>query len=328
MQGSDELLSKFEGTVIGGAIGSALGKTVHNIPKSEVQEFYGKPITDFIRPHPSSPYDFLLPEEVTAEVELMRLLLESLKTTKTFDPYDFASRVIKWISETEVHKYLNPTVLNTLRALLHGEELNEVYQKSSSIDTILHTVVMGLFHYDYPTLAAEGARIAALIFVKGRDIEEAAQIVGAATSLLLEGEFDLSEEREKQRFLDEVVESCPDLKEGLKYIEKVKEGLKKGLKLDETIEFFGNGEFVWESLPLSLYLLLKDIHYPQRAFLNAINSYGDYGGATAAIGFLVGAWIGAYWGIEIFPPEWVEKVEHSTHLLELVDKLYEIVVES
>ena len=328
MATNEELRSKFEGTAIGAAVGAALGKTVHNIPKTEVSNFYGKPITDFIRPHPSTPYDFLLPEEVPAEVELLRLLLESLVENKKFDPYDFVWRVIKWLSETEVHKYLNPTVLNTLRALSLGEALEEVYQKSSSIDTVLHTVALGMFHYNDPFLAAEAARIAAAVFVKGKDSDEGAQIIGAATSLLIEGEFDLSEKEEKFRFLEELSQSCPNLSIGTKYLEKVKEALKKELKLEEAIKFFGNGEYIWESLPLSLYLFLKDISYPQRAFLNAINAYGEYGGATAAIGFLVGAWIGAYWGIEIFPPKWVEKVEHSNQLLELADKLCEILLES
>ncbi len=72
---------------------------------------------------------------------------------------------------------------------------------------------------------------------------------------------------------------------------------------------------------------MRDVSYPQKAFFNAVNACGEVGGATAAIGFLVGAWIGAYWGIEIYPPEWVKKVEHSTHLLELADKLYEEIVE-
>ena len=324
----EELRSKFEGTVIGAAIGAALGKTVHNIPKEEVHSFYGKPITDFIRPHPSTPYDFLLPEEVPAEVELLRLLLESLVTNQTFDPYDFAFRVVKWLTETKVHKYLNPAILNTLRALAAGEELQEVYQKSSSIDTVLHTVALGLFHYDYPTLAAEAAKIAALIFAKGKDIEDGAQIVGATTSLLVGGEYDLGEQEEKFKFLHEVVDVCSELTVAPKYLSKVEEALKRNLKPEEAINFFGNGEYIWESLPLSLYLFLRDVSYPQRAFLNAVNAYGDYGGATAAIGFLVGAWIGAYWGIEIFPPEWIKKVEHSTKLIELADKLFEIVTQS
>ncbi|NPB05945.1 MAG: ADP-ribosylglycohydrolase family protein [Aquificae bacterium] len=323
---NDELLSKFEGTVVGAALGAALGKAVHFVPKEEVERFFGKPITDFTRPHPSSPYDFLLPEEVPGEVELLRLALESLVERKTFDPYDFVERVVRWLSEAKVHKYLNPSLLNALRALALGEDLEEVYRRTASIDAVLHTVVMGLYHYDDPTLAAQGARVLALVLVRGREVDEAAQVIGAATALLVEGEFDLGDEGERERFIDEVVEVCPELVEAPKYLAKVKEALKKNLRPKEAVELFGNGEFVWEALPLALFLFLRDASYPQRAFLNAVNAYGEAGGATAALGFLVGAWVGAYWGIEVFPPEWVEKVEHSKRLRELAQKLYELVV--
>lgn len=318
------LLSKLKGTAVGAALGAAFGKAVHEIPARDVYGYFGKPITDFSKPHPSSPYDFLLPEEVPAEVILLKLALETLVEAKNFDPYVFASKLIKWVDESEFHRYINPTLLNVLKALKGGEPLEEVYYRTSSVSAILHTVAMGMFHYDYPTLAAEGAKLMALILARGKEVEEGAQVVGAATALFIEGEIDLSEEGERLRFVDEVIDSCPELVEGKRYIERVKEALERGLKLEEAITFFGNGEYIWESLPLSLYLTLRDIRYPQRAFLNAVNSYGEFGGATAAIGFLVGAWIGAYWGIEVYPPEWVERVEFSKELLQLAEKLYDI----
>ncbi len=320
----DILLSKLKGTPVGAALGAAMGKAVHEIPARDVYDYFGKPITNFSKPHPSSPYDFLLPEEVPAEVFLLKVALETLVEAKGFDPYRFVAKLVAWLEEGEVHRYLNPTLLNVLRALKEGEPLEEVYLKSSSISAILHTVAMGMWHYDNATLAAEGARLMALVLARGREIDEGAQIIGAATALLIEGEIDLSEENEKYRLLEEIADSCPELVEGKKYLQKVEEALKRNLKLEEAINFFGNGEYVWESLPLALYLTLRDIRYPQRAFLNAVNSYGDFGGATAAVGFLVGAWIGAYWGIEVFPPEWVEKVELSKELVQLAEKIYEL----
>ena len=320
----DILLSKLKGTAVGAALGTAFGKVVHEIPAKDVYDYFGKPITDFSKPHPSSPYDFLLPEEVPAEVILFKIALETLVEAKNFDPYIFAAKLIRWIEESDFYRYINPTLLNVLKALKEGEPLEEVYYRTSSISAILHTTAMGMFHYDYPTLAAEGAKLMALILARGKEVEEGAQVVGAATALFIEGEIDLSEEKERLRFVDEVADSCTELEEGKKHLERVKEALKKDLKLEEAILFFGNGEYIWESLPLALYLTLRDIRYPQRAFLNAVNAYGEFGGATAAIGFLVGAWIGAYWGMEVYPPEWVERVEFSKELLQLAEKLYDI----
>ena len=318
------LLSKFKGTVVGAALGAAMGKAAHEVPSKEVFDYFGRPISGFIKSHPSSPYDFLKPEEVPAEVELLKITLESLVESKTFDPYHIAAKLIEWLKERQFHKYLNPTLLNVLKGLAEGTYPQEVYSRTSSVSAILHTVVMGLYHWDYPTLAAEGAKILALLLARGREIEEGAQVIGAATALFVNGEIDLSQEQNKKLFVDEVADSCTELEEGKKHLQRVKEALEKNLSLEEAIHFFGNGEYVWESLPLSLYLTLKDISYPQRAFLNAVNAYGPFGGATAAIGFLVGAWIGGYWGIEVFPPEWVQKVEYGKELELLAEELFKI----
>ena len=318
----EELLrSKFRGTAIGVALGSAIGKAVCEVPAESVFDYYGKPIGGFIKSHPSSPYDFLKPEEVPAEVELFKIALESLTETKNFEPYHFVSKLIKWLEEKKFHRYLNPTLLNVLRAIKEGEPLEEVYYKTSSVTAILHTVAMGMFHYDYPTLAGEGAKLMALILARGKEVEEGAQIIGVATALFIDGEYDLSEKEQKIAFVREVIDSPTELDEGRKHLNKVIQALEKDLKPSEAIEFFGNGEYIWESLPLALFLTLRDAEYPQRAFLNAVNSYGKFGGITSAIGFLVGGWLGAYWGVEIYPPEWVERVEYSNQLLELADKL-------
>jgi len=320
----DWLLSKLQGTAIGAALGAAFGKAVHEIPSENVESYYGKPITDFAKSHPSSPFDYLKPEEVPPEVEIFKIALESLVEAKNFEPYVFLAKLVEWFEKKEFHKYLNPTLLNVLRALKDGENPQEVYMRSSSISSILHTISMGMFHYNYPTLAAEGAKLMALLLARGKEIEEGAKIIGAATALLIEGEIDLSEEKSGEKFIDWILESVPEPGDGEKYLNKVKQALRENLKLDEAIKFFGNGEYVWESLPLSLYIFLKDAQYPQRAFFNAVNAYGEYGGATAYIGFLVGAWIGAYWGIEVYPPEWVKKVELGEELLKLSEELYKI----
>ncbi len=320
----DILLSKFRGTAVGAALGAALGKAVHEVPAKDVYDYFGKPITDFSKSHPSSPYDFLKPEEVPASVILFKIALETLVEAKNFDPYIFVAKLVQWLESTQVYRYLNPTLLNVLKALKEGEPPEEVYYRTASIDAIVHTVAMGMFHYDYPTLAAEGAKLMALVLARGKEVEEGSQVIGAATALFIEGEFDLSDPQERKRFVDEVIDSCTELEEGRKYLDRVKEALDRNLKLEEAIRFFGNGEYIWESLPLALYLTLRDIRYPQRAFLNAVNAYGEYGGATADIGFLVGAWIGAYWGIEVYPPQWVERVEFAKELQQLAEKLYEI----
>jgi len=324
MVGEDFLLSKFKGATAGAAVGAAVGKAVEGVPTDAVFEYYGRAVGGLEKSHPSSPYDYLKPEEVPASVELFKLALESIVESKGIDPYDFAARVLDWVASREYHKYLEPTILNVALALLQGEPLTEVVRRTASVDAILHTSAAGIYHFDNPTLAAEGARLLAKVFAEGKEVDQGAQVLGAAVSLLLDGDFDLGREEEKLRFLEELEESCPELEEGKRYLGRVKEALKEKISPRDAVNFFGNGDFVWEAIPLALYLFLADADRPQRAFLNAVNSYGATGGATTALGFMVGQWIGAYWGEEVFPPEWIEKVELAKELEELAEKLYRL----
>jgi ADP-ribosylglycohydrolase len=327
MERSD-LLSKFKGTVIGAAIGDAIGKAVEDIPAKEVYKFYGNIINDFVKSHPSSPSDFLKPHQVSAETIIMKILLESIVKTKMIDVYDFAMRLVEWFKKEKVHRYVDPNILLIVQGWEMGIPTSEVNLRTSSIDNVLHTIVVGLFHYNYPTLAGEGAKLVALVTGKGEDLEDSAQIIGCGTALLVNGEADLSSLEGKLQFIEDITEYVSLSEKAISYLQKVKENLKKDISLKEAINIFGNGSYVWEALPLALYLFLKDAHYPQKAFLNAVNSYGDFGGDTDAIAFLVGGWVGAYWGIEVFPEHWVKDVEFSEELLKLSEELYKIVVEN
>lgn len=323
----EEILSKFKGSAVGPAIGAALGKAAEFVPQDKVFEYYGRPITKMEKPHPSSPYDYLKPQEVPASVELFKLALESLVENKGFDPYDFIARVAQWVGSTEVHKYLEPVILNMTRAILEGAPLEEVNRRTVSIDAILHTSAMGIYHFDNPVVAAEGAKVMATLFAQGREVEEGAQILGATVSMLIDGDYDLGEKEEKKRFIDELIEYCPELSIAPRYLKAVKEKLDENITLGDAIKIFGNGEYIFEAIPLALFIFLKDAQYPQKALLNAVNAYGEMGGATSALGFMVGQWIGAYWGIEIFPPEWKEEVQHGKELERLAEELYKILFE-
>jgi ADP-ribosylglycohydrolase len=79
---------------------------------------------------------------------------------------------------------------------------------------------------------------------------------------------------------------------------------------------------------LSLFIFLKNIENPKRAFFEAVNSYGKFGGDTDAIGYLVGAYLGAYFGMSAFDTELVEKLEKVDYYISLSERLWEITMEN
>ncbi len=108
------------------------------------------------------------------------------------------------------------------------------------------------------------------------------------------------------------------------YMDKVAQLLKDGASVEQGINTLGNSTYLLESLPLSIFIFLSNTEDPIEALWSAVNSYGDYGGDTDSIGYLVGSYLGAYFGERVFPPYLVENLENSSYYISLADKLYEI----
>lgn len=316
--------SKFIGTVLGAAVGDALGKSVEDLTEEEVIEFYGDRITDFVSPHPSSPAYGQLPEETSDETTIFRLLLESIVEKKGLDIKDFLNRLIDWYDREETHRYPDPMLLTAIDLLSRGINPSSHGLVSSSVEGVLRSVAMGLFHYYNPELAVEGAKVVSLLTHRGHVISDASALLSAAIAHLVRGDFYLEDFRERIRFLD-TLKGYLNSENNKKVLDRIGDLVVESADLDTAIMTLGNGTFAFESLPLAIYIFLSNIENPQEALLQAVNSYGDFGGDTDSIGFLVGAMIGAYYGEEAIPYHLRENVENSRKLRELAEKLYEIV---
>ncbi|GAB6065711.1 ADP-ribosylglycohydrolase family protein [Aquifex pyrophilus] len=319
----DYLKSKFVGAVLGAAVGDALGKAVEDLTEEEVIEFYGDRIRDFVSPHPSSPAYGQLPEETSDETTIFRILLESLVESKGLDIKDFLNRLIDWYNREETHRYPDPMLLTAIDLLSRGINPSSHGLVSSSVEGILRSVAMGLFHYYNPELAAEGGKVVSLLTHRGNVISETSAILSALIAHLVRGDFLLEDFRERIRLIEKLKEYVKDEKVK-KVLDKVSELLMESADLDTAIMTLGNGTFALEALPLAIYIFLSNLDNPEEALYQAVNSYGEFGGDTDAVGFLVGSMVGAYWGEEAIPYHLRENVENSKKLRELAEKLYEL----
>ena len=76
-----------------------------------------------------------------------------------------------------------------------------------------------------------------------------------------------------------------------------------------------------------MFVFLRYLDDPRRAFFSGINSYGKSGGDTDAIGYLVGSYLGAYFGLQAFDEELLEKLENLDYYISLSNRLLEITQE-
>ena len=317
------LREKFKGAIVGAALGDAVGKSVEDVVEEEVHEFYGGRIEGFVPPHPSSPAHGQLPEETSDETTIMRILLESVVSKKGIDVKDFLNRLILWYEDEASHRYPDPTLLRAIDLLSRGINPTSHGLVSNSVEGILRSVVVGLFHYYNPELAAEGSKLVSLLTHRGQAIADGSALLGASISYLVLEEFDLPDLGERIRFLNALKRFVSDRKFE-RVLDLVQELLYEQADLNMAIRNIGNGSYVFEALPLALFIFLSNIGSPMEGFWWAVNSYGEFGGDTDSVGFIVGALTGAYFGESVFPRNLIEGLENSELYEDLAQKLYDI----
>jgi ADP-ribosylglycohydrolase len=318
---------KFSAVIVGSALGDAIGKCVEDLTEEEVRSFYGGPVEGFVEPHPKSPAFGFEPWEASDETTISILLLESILERKSIDPYRFFEKLLRWRKDERSHRYPDPTLLTAIDLLSSGVSLESAGFYSSSVEGALRGVVVGLFHFYNPYLSAEGGRLVGLITHRSKEVYDVSGMLSALISHLVGGGWNLEEHSERLELLSQLQEFAK-YDASKRAIKKVQGLLEEGSGLEEAIFQLGNSSHALEAFPLSLFIFLRNIEDPQRAFFEAVNSYGKFGGDTDAVGYLVGAYLGAYFGMSAFDTELVEKLEKVDYYISLSERLWEITMEN
>ncbi len=321
-----DLQKRFAGTIIGSALGDAIGKCVEDITKYDVYEYYGGPIRDFVEPHPLSPSHGQSPEETSDETTIFRILLESIIDKREIDIKDFISRLVMWYEGESHHRYPDPALLTAVDLLANGSSPAVYGLTSSSVEGILRSVAIGMYHYYNPLLSAEGSKVVSLLTHRGEYISDGAGILGSAVAMLI-SDMDVDTVDKKINFIN-ALKSISENERVKKVLNKVGDLILDMADTYTAIMEVGNGTFVLEALPLSLFIFLSNAGEPEEAFWQGVNSYGEFGGDTDSIGFIVGALVGAKYGIEIFPSELVDNLENSGYYINIANRLIHIIKES
>lgn len=322
----DILLDKFKGVIAGSALGDAIGKSLEDVPQDEVISFYGSSIRGFVNPHPKSPSVGLDPQQTTDETTVSLLLAESIIEKKGIDPYHFFAKLKDWADKEDIHRYPDPTLITAIDLISSGVSLESAGLLSFSVEGVLRCTITGLFHYYNPYLAVEAGRLVSLITHRSKEIYDASAIVSVAISYLLLDSFELRRLEERLAFL-EVLKGFLKYDKNKRYLDKVKELLQDRVEYHVAIKQIGNSTFVFESLPLALFIFLRYIEDPMLAFWHGVNACGEVGGDTDAIGYLLGAFVGAYEGLWIFPVELLENLENYQYYILIAEKLYQTTME-
>ena len=310
--------SQFVGCLVGAAVGDSMGMCVEEIPMDEVVLHYGSKITSLCEPHPMSPANFLKAGENSSEFLIVKLVAQSIAEKGMIDIKDIIQRYIKWEEQEELHMYVDPAFLVAVKSLKEGKDHTI---NSSSIEGALPAIPVGMYHYANPMLAVEGTKAIVMLTHRNEVVLDVASALAVSVGEALQGKFYFKDE---YSYFIRLLQTFVNKKETKEYLEKVKLLLKGGASIEDAINELGNGSYALEAFSLALFIFLKTPEETETVIINAVNSYGDFGGDTDSIALIAGALAGAYNSEESIPLSWRKGLKDYKNIVKIAKKLYRV----
>jgi len=315
------LREKVKGAILGAAIGDALGTLVEEMDRETVKKAYGSPIVGFVEPSPFSVCPFLKKGQYSHETQMFIMALEVYAEKGYFDEISYLEKLIEWVKDKKSHRYPAGSHLNAALGYAGGLEIDEARVKACDIDGAIPAVAGGIYRWDNPQDAYQEGCLIASITHNDEVLIDTAGLIAVTVSESISQRIALDTEEDKLNFV-EILREYSQTEMTKSYLDLVLSVLKEGVtSTDDLTLLVGNGSYAPESFSLSLSIFLTQPRDFRKSVLTAVNSYGDFGGDTDAVAFLVGAFAGGYLGVEAVPKDWIECLENSNYLLLLAEKL-------
>ncbi|RUM88500.1 MAG: hypothetical protein DSZ25_02100 [Thermovibrio sp.] len=314
------IAEKIEGSVFGAVIGDALGTLVEEMDRETVKRAYGGPILGFVEPSPLSVCPHLKKGQYSHESQIFLMALEVYAERGYFDETLYIEKLIEWVKDEKSHRYPAGSHINAALSYMAGLEPAEARVKSCDIDGALPAVAAGLFRWDNSYDAySEGSYIASVTH-SDEALIDTAGVIAVAVSELVGGRVLLNTQEDRLGFI-EILKEFSKTEMVRSYLDLLHQLVRKDVhSLDDAILTLGNGSFAPEAFSLSLFITLRNYKSFRNGLLAAVNSYGDFGGDTDAVAFLVGAFLGGYLGVSAIPDDWLSCVESAEYIKIILNK--------
>ena len=291
--------SKFVGSLIGCAVGDALGSSFEGSWASEVkiEGFSGR---------------------WTDDTHMMIGVAESLIANKGFDGSHMAQVFIKNYEREPWRGYASgpPRVFRWIKSgIAWSKAAKRLFGGAGSYGNgaAMRVAPVGVFyHDDSEQLRLVASNQSRITHAHELGIEGA---VTQACAVALATAADRSSEFDSQSFLSKLKEFTSNEVYKLK-LKRVGELLAEKDKVKVAREL-GNGVEAHNSVPTAIYCFLRNWVSFEDSVAYAISLGGD----TDTIGAMTGAISGAYHGIEAIPERWKSAVEKGDYIEELAEKL-------
>lgn len=309
--------SKFEGALLGLAIGDALGMPYEGWRPPWILSRVGGKVREF-RDRSSGG---LTGGQWTDDTKMALALAGSIvRSGGVFVPADAAKAYLEWFESGDLRGIGN-TCLESILRIKNGaawEESGKTGKMAAGNGTAMRVAPIGLLHCLNMEALKETTREDALIT---HNNEEAVAGSRAVAYLVARGVTTHGFGTATVGLIDDVTAFIGEC-EVARRLEKA-----KGLFVDKTpistaLQKLGTGGYVVETVASAVFCFLSTPSDFEETVVNAVMGGGDADTTAAVAGAISGAWNGT-WNL---PRRWVDKVEGSDEIRAVAGKLYEAMI--
>ncbi len=304
-----QFLDRFQGCLLGLAVGDALGGPLEFMTADDILGKYGAPVREMV----GGGWLSLRPGEYTDDTQMTQCIAESLVERRVFDMADVARRFVAWYDSHP--KDIGNITRLALQALKQGTPWQEAGRlahqqtggRSAGNGSVMRCAPLALYGWrDYEQLIADS--VASSRVTHWDDLA----CYGAAALNLIVAEL---LHGRRQGAVEEAIEalgaSSPAVTQRL-----AEAAGKRRADLRPT-------GFVLDTLEAAVWCWQRAGDF-EEALVAAVNLGGD----ADTIGAVCGALAGADFGLTGIPPRWLDVLEGRTHLAHLAQALYRLSGES
>ncbi len=306
------LTSRFSGSIVGFAIGDALGMPAEFLSRDQIRRYYGKPISDFTKAHPGHACDFLPAGSFTDDTQMMLATAECLVENRKLDPARLAEALLSWYLNTVPHRAPMRANVRACKHLSTGRAWTRSGVFSSGCGAAVRMPPIGLYLFDDCEGLSRAALDACSITHTDPRAKAASVAVACLTARLVQATSRCSAGDQVIETADRVAPIDPDMAAMLRWVTQITH-----LPPEEALFEIGTSADALEAIPAAIYCFLKHPRNFQAAVLAAVNG----GDAADSIAALAGCMVGALTGIEGIPSQWRESVENSDVLTGVAENL-------
>ena len=323
-----DILDKFQGSLLGLAIGDTLGRPFEGKLRSEIYSNFNS-FEEFIQNKKN------LFKTYTDDTQLTLHTAEALIRGNGFNLNNFISEYVKWLDDPPIGAGYG--CISSIKKLKYGIPWEEAASNSGGNGTAMRIAPIGLFYYK----DLKGLKFAAIkssILTHSHPAASAGSIVIArAIAYLIEKDpkikfsvdqfFDViksSISGSQEEIWEEFLEILDKLKSNLHI--SIEAGLIKfsqvGVKSPFFIEDYLGHAFVHpyaiSTVVCSIFIFLKKLN----SFKDCIFELATAGGDSDTVGAIGGALAGAYFGLKNIPNDLIKLVKNYKKILKVGEELH------